>query len=450
LPKPKVQETALERVRRIRAALLEDQPFYGFLALRLKLEEDPTCETMWTDGVSLGYNPEFVMEITEVELKGVVCHEVLHVVGKHPWRQEHREHERWNEACDYAVNPIVRASRYVLPHGVLFDEKYIGWSAEAIYRDLQQQKQQEQEQEKAPQQGGSGDEEADQGAGQPSEDGDQSEGSGAPGGKPSPGKGAKGKNSGSGDTEGEGSSGEAPSKGAKGRPRAGEVRKAPSSTEDPASEHSEQGWALAIQSAIVAHGTLPLGLQRYIQAAQKNKVAWEEVLRDFFERANSSPDYTWRTPSMRFVSQGLYMPRLEGLQLPPFVFAIDTSGSMPDDDVAQAQAEMQAIMDEFNPEVLYVLYCDAAVVSAKAFYAGDTIDLQPKGGGGTDFRPVFAWLKEHAPEAAGVVYVTDMMGTFPEAQDVEVPTLWVATSNTPDFRVHSPAPFGTVVQIPAS
>ena len=40
--------------------MILDAPFWGVLALRLKLVEDPACPTAWVDGVSLGFNPTFV------------------------------------------------------------------------------------------------------------------------------------------------------------------------------------------------------------------------------------------------------------------------------------------------------------------------------------------------------------------------------------------------------
>lgn len=431
--KSEIPEAAIQRVRRMRAVLLEDQPFYGFLALKLKLQEDPTCDTMWTDGESLGFSPKFVAETPDLQLKGTICHEVLHVAGGHPWRQEHREHEQWNEACDYAVNPMVDEAGYLLPEGVLRDKRFFGMSAEAIYRILEDEKQQKQKQQKQNSQQSSS-KDAD-----PSEQGNsgQDESSAASEDKPESGQGSQ-------------TNGQSQSKpGASKASRAGEVRRAPAHTREPGSEYSQEAWSLAINNAVIAQGTLSQGLQRLVAANQRNVVNWEEVLRDFAERSASKTEYTWRRPSVRYASMGISMPVLEGKQLPAFVFAVDSSGSVPDQDIALAQAGMQALLDECNPEVLYVLYCDAAVVAYDAFYPGDLIDLRPKGGGGTDFRPVFEWAKVHAPDAAGVIYITDLAGTFPEASSVELPTLWLATSSARN-KSFEKVPFGTVAQLPVS
>ena len=63
--------------------------------------EDPTCDTAWTDGVSLGYNPSYVESLSLDETKGLCVHEVGHCAMGHPWREGGRDHFRWNQACDY-------------------------------------------------------------------------------------------------------------------------------------------------------------------------------------------------------------------------------------------------------------------------------------------------------------------------------------------------------------
>ena len=45
---------AEQKIRKARAGLILDQPFFGALALRLQLKADPGCKTAWTDGQVLG------------------------------------------------------------------------------------------------------------------------------------------------------------------------------------------------------------------------------------------------------------------------------------------------------------------------------------------------------------------------------------------------------------
>jgi hypothetical protein len=75
------------RISKQRTALVLDQPFFGVLALRLKVVEDPLCKTFWTDGESLGYNPAYLGGLNDLQTRGVLAHEILHVANGHCWRQ---------------------------------------------------------------------------------------------------------------------------------------------------------------------------------------------------------------------------------------------------------------------------------------------------------------------------------------------------------------------------
>ena len=81
------------RISKQRTALVLDQPFFGALALRLKVIEDPSCKTFWTDSVSIGYNPAYLASLNDLETRGVLAHEVLHVANGHCWRQGDRDPE---------------------------------------------------------------------------------------------------------------------------------------------------------------------------------------------------------------------------------------------------------------------------------------------------------------------------------------------------------------------
>jgi predicted metal-dependent peptidase len=93
--------------------------FFATLLLRLKLEADSNVETMATDGRRLIYAPEFVLSLSNEELLGVLVHEVMHNALKHPFRRDGRDLERWNIACDLAINPILIEAGFVLPQGHL-------------------------------------------------------------------------------------------------------------------------------------------------------------------------------------------------------------------------------------------------------------------------------------------------------------------------------------------
>ena len=126
----------LNRVARARTALLCDQPFFGCLALRLNPVVDNSTETAWTDGVSLGFNEDFIKSLSMPELVGLVAHEVMHLALGHHVRRGRRDAKKWDYACDFAINQVLLGSGFTLPAGALFNAVYTGLSAEAIYAQL--------------------------------------------------------------------------------------------------------------------------------------------------------------------------------------------------------------------------------------------------------------------------------------------------------------------------
>ncbi|HEY6770260.1 MAG TPA: VWA-like domain-containing protein, partial [Candidatus Sulfotelmatobacter sp.] len=109
------------------------------------------------------------------------------------------------------------------------------------------------------------------------------------------------------------------------------------------------------------------------------------------------------------------------------------------DELEQFAGEITAISDEVQPEAIHVVYCDAAVQSSQQFGPSEPIHLEPRGGGGTDFRPVFEWVQRSNIAPVCLTYLTDLCcNSYPEVP--EYPVLWVTDSRRT-------APFGETVRI---
>jgi len=130
---------AEKKLIKARAGLVLSSPFFASIALHFKLEEDKQCETAYTDSVILGYNPEFIESLSDAEVKAVICHEVLHIAMMHPFRRNKREPEKWNIACDYAINQIVKDAEFILPQGALLESRFKDMESEVIYSKLPEQ-----------------------------------------------------------------------------------------------------------------------------------------------------------------------------------------------------------------------------------------------------------------------------------------------------------------------
>jgi predicted metal-dependent peptidase len=371
--------------------------FLATLALRLVPGVDWVVPTLATNGRCLGLNPDFVNGLAADELVGCVAHEVLHNALGHHARRGHRNPQRWNVACDLAINPILLDAGFTLPASRLLP-------GDGAYSDLPAGKSAEEYYELLPEPPGRGIPQE----GRPNAD---------DGGDQSP----------SGDTDPGGC-------GAVVDPAGGspaEVRR------------SEAEWREAVaQAEQVARrrGALPAGLARSVETALHAHVDWWEVLRSFVSTCAHN-DYTWSPPNRRFVQAALYLPSLRSEELGEVILAVDTSGSIGARELARFAAEAQAILESFDC-TLTVLYHDVEVQQVQHWNSSDgPLKLEPVGGGGTSHVCVFEWVATHADSPACVVCLTDLYTEFPDPAPL-APVLWAVVGTNP-----SPPPFGLRVDI---
>ena len=188
-------------------------------------------------------------------------------------------------------------------------------------------------------------------------------------------------------------------------------------------------------------GNLPGSLEMLLGSFRQHKVNWKAVLADFVQTHSNRNDYSYRRPNNRYVPMGLYMPMLESESMPEIVIYNDTSGSCFDKKVQTAfVSEINGVMDTCKPEKVTVISGDVRVTAVDEFEQGEEIFFQPKGGGGTDFRPIFQEVTDRGIEPVCMVCFTDSYGDFPlEAPDY--PVLWCVYCDP------VPIPFGEIVRV---
>jgi predicted metal-dependent peptidase len=188
-------------------------------------------------------------------------------------------------------------------------------------------------------------------------------------------------------------------------------------------------WSIAAEQALrsaKACGHEPAGVERPLSESCQSQQDWRAILRDFVA-ATTPSDYRWTPPNRRYIASGLYLPSVERRGLGEIVIAVDTSGSIGKPELEQFAGEISAISEEAKPEAIHVVYCDAAVQSAQQFGPSEPVRLEPKGGGGTDFRPAFEWVAENDIAPVCFIYLTDLCcDSYPGAP--EYPVLWVTDS----------------------
>ncbi len=394
------------RIQKSRVTLLLDHPFFGTLLFRLGAKPCRSIATMATDGVSLFYNPEFVDTLNAAELAGVLAHEVMHPALQHHTRRGDRDQLRWNMACDYAINPILLDAGLTLPKDVLIDNRFRGMSAERIYNLIEEDEKEDGSTGLSESPSGNGTGAPDDGSLQNDEAANEPQAPATPGG-------------------------------------VGQVLDAPEpeAGEGPSIAEQAREWEIAVEQAeTVAKvaGKLPGGAVRALEASQAAKVDWRELLRRAWSETIPA-DYSWMRPNRRHVWSGLYLPGVTSEGVGEIAIAVDCSGSVSTRQLGLFEAEIRSILAGQRPRLVHVLYFDAAVQKVEMYQAGQPISLTPVGGGGTDFRPCFDWLREHSVVPQMLVFLTDLCGTFPN-DAAPFPVIWAST----EVRK---APFGQVISM---
>ena len=395
------------RIQKARTALVLDHPFFGSLLFRLKGRESRSIKTMATDGVSLYWNPEFVETLNAATLAGTLAHEVMHPALHHHVRRSGRDPKRWNMACDYAINPLLIDAGLSLPEGVLLNNRFRGMSAEQIYNLLETESESDQgsdDEEEKPESGGNG------AMGESSREGDSGEPS-AP------------------ETEG----------------GIGQVLDAPfPDNATPTIEEQVREWDVAVTQATAAArqaGKVPVGIGRTLEGAAEATVNWRELLRRLWSDTIPA-DYSWLRPNRRHLWTGLYLPGVVREGAGEVAIAVDCSGSVSARQLRLFEAEARSILEGQRPARVYVLYFDAVVHNVETYDAGQRIDLNPVGGGGTEFGPCFEWLNGRGIQPQSLVFLTDLYGSFPPSAPA-YPVLWASTGGRE-------APFGQMIPMQAA
>ena len=127
--------SAAEKIERCSAQMLLRYPWWASLYLNLIRVETEAVPTMAVDGTHPFYNPTFTESLTDKECTGVLLHEVGHIALLHVYRKGYREHERWNIACDKAVNALLAEANIALPEGCV-PPGALGLTAEELYEAI--------------------------------------------------------------------------------------------------------------------------------------------------------------------------------------------------------------------------------------------------------------------------------------------------------------------------
>ena len=394
-----------------RQRMLMRAPFTGGVAMRLDLVPVHDCRlhTCATDGERIYADIEFYGSLNDAERRHMIAHEIWHCVYLHFLREQGRDHEKCNYVEDLEIYFMLEREGLGIPAHLAYMEDWKGKSMEEMYELLPQ---------------------LDSGSSGyvPAEDSEHIQMKGA-------------------DRQNGFDRHYAKDEKAE--------RPAPSADlpEPYFDDDFRPGWrpnvAESIRGKAVAAaqqmertcGSLPARLAGVVRNLLKPEIRWQELLAQFVTSCYGG-SRQWLPPARRHVWQGLYLQSQRDQRLKAVV-ALDTSGSTAGD-LPRFFSELTGLLTSFGGYELTVVQCDAAVADVETF--DDMSPLDPdrtwtvKGGGGTDFRPVFEYVGKNVGDPNLLIFFTDGCGPAPERAP-GYPVMWLLTSGGAP-----PCDWGTVVR----
>jgi predicted metal-dependent peptidase len=390
------------KIKQAKIRLLFNSPFFGTLIMHLPLKDVTDagwCATAAVDGRYIYYNRDFFAKLDVDEIMFVLCHEVLHVAFDHLGRRSHRDPSWWNMANDYVINGLLIKDRIGKMPTIkvpveddssgkkttsqrvgLYEEKYVGWTSEAVYDDLEKRKVKKELTLDIHLEAGK-----------------------------------DGKNS------------------KKGIPidiDEDELRKIRAAIK-----------GKVLQAANAAAGKLPASLKRFIDELVEPKVNWRDLLRQSIQSCITD-DFTWQRPNRKHMYGGIFLPTLKKDETIDIQIAIDMSGSISDEMGKDFLSEVYGIMQQYHDFKIGVMTFDTAPYGYKEFTKDNQDELlsyKLDGGGGTDFDAFWDYWKDNKIEPKLAVVFTDGFPFGSWGPDNYADTLWIITEGA---KTRVTPPFG--------
>ncbi len=394
-----------------RTRLLLEHPFIGALVMHLPLvaADGAWCQTIATDARAFYYNPVFIAGLPLAQTRFVLAHEVLHCALGHLARRSHRQPLRWDVACDHVVNLLLADEGLTPPPGALLNVAYRGLAAEEIYPlippDTQERSLDRHVFDAAAHSG-----------------------------------------------QAMVAGGHQTAKWQRALPLRRRIEAAPRATVDsrddavleiaphgaraptpPALDERERLlrlWQgrLAVAAQQTRHaGNRGHSFSRAIDQLLEPRLPWRALLARYMMSV-ARDDYSYERPSRR--EGAALLPRPRGAEV-DLCIALDTSGSINDDELRQFAAEVEVLKGHIRARVTLHACDERLDENGPWHYASwEPLALPQKigGGGGTSFRPVFEWIADRCLRPDLLLYFTDAQGAFPQDMP-DYPVIWLVKGN---------------------
>ena len=344
------------KISQAKARLLVNYPYFGTLASRLELIVNDDIESFKSDGKKLEFREAYLEDLDLSEVEFILANGAMHASLAHEQRKANRSGWLWQMATDMAINDMLLENGLDMPYGATYRKRFAGMYAEEIYAQLKDDILRD-------------DEDLEYKA-ESADDVEQNE------------------------------------KNQQSEPQTQEQLE-----EEILQEQLFAQEAISLLESEFKRGELPQSIERFYKLDFFSKIDWREQLKTAIDM-HFRDDYTLLPPSKKLLSYGIYLPSSVS-QTFRLVIAIDSSGSVDEELLNQFLSEVNFLMGLVHNYVIDILVCDDKIHSHEKFMTGEELGVKLKGGGGTDFRPVFHFIEEEIDEVKLLLYFTDLEGIFP-------------------------------------
>jgi len=382
-----------QKISQAKAKLLVDYPYFGTLASKLELVVNDDIEAFKSNGVKLEYNSDYLQGLELSEMEFVFANGAMHASLAHEQRKNNRSGWLWQMATDYAINDMLVENGLDMPDRALYRKRFKGLYAEEIYAELKEDILREDEDLEY---------EADKADDVNSENSNES----------SQGSELNGLE---------------------------ESNLEPNANKNIQEEILQEQLlaeeAISLLESEFKKGEAPQTIERFFTIDGGGKIDWRDELRVALDRFHKD-DYTLMPPNKKFLHVGIYLPSCISQRF-KLVVAVDSSGSVDEELLDEFLSELNFLMNTIASYQIDILVCDEKIHSHKTFYSGDTLEADVKGGGATDFRPVFEFIQNELEDTKLLLYFSDLDGVFPN----ETPSYDVKWISPKEQEI----PFGEII-----
>ena len=371
-----------KKISQAKAKLLVDYPYFGTLASKVELVLNDNLESFKSDGKVLEYREEYLNGLELNELAFIFANSAMHKSLAHDNRKNGRSGWLWQMATDMAINDMLVENGLELPYGAQYRVRFKGMYAEEIYAELKSDMIREEDNLEY---------EAD--------DADDVE-----------------------------------------QKNDEEKKKEKPQTKEELQEEILQELlaaeeAISLLESEFKHGEAPSFIDRFFKLDFLGKIDWRDELKSALDRYFKD-DYVLIPPNKKFLSQGIYLPSTTS-QTFRLVIAVDSSGSVEEELLSEFLSEVNFLMSLVSHYQIELIICDEKIHSHRTFYSGESLEVDIKGGSGTNFRPVFEFIEREFDDVKLLLYFTDLKGKFP-FEEPNYPVKWISPAE-------EEVPFGEII-----